>query len=264
VFYAGATSLSIVINPNFDAAIQAFSGATCPGLTTIGCVDAGANNATETLNLTSLTIGQRVYFRVFGATNSAANRTGTWTFCGTSSTLLQFALPVTLSSFSANAEKTSVEVKWTTASEIDHSHFEIERSSDSHPFQTTASIEPKGSTSSTASYTWRDLSPDPGMNYYRLKIVDLNGRYTYSSTVPVKVDYVKDIVLVQNPVSDRLVIQSRQSVQAFIFNSAGQQLLTPLLKPGRNEIALPALATGIYYLKTGIAGSTPEKFVVSQ
>jgi hypothetical protein len=82
--FANSGTATIAINPSasFDAAIQAFSGTTCGGLIDIGCVDAGGNNQTETLVLTGLTSGVLYYFRVFGAVNSVANRTGTYTFCG--------------------------------------------------------------------------------------------------------------------------------------------------------------------------------------
>jgi hypothetical protein len=83
-FFALSTTATIVVAPSssFDVAIQAFSGTACPGLTDIGCVDAAGNNATETLALTGLTSGVQYYFRIFGATTSVANRTGTYTFCG--------------------------------------------------------------------------------------------------------------------------------------------------------------------------------------
>ena len=262
-FYAGATSLSIVVNPSFDAAIQAFSGSSCPGLAEIGCVDVGGNGGTETLNLTGLTLGGRYYFRVFGATASAPNRTGTFTFCGTSTTLLQFPLPVNLSGFSATTEKGNVLLKWTTSSEVENSHFEIERSSELRPFATTGKVPGRGSSNSHATYTWRDILPDPGMNYYRLKQVDLDGRFHYSTTVPVKINYARDVAILQNPVKDMLIVQSRTTMQAIIYNTSGQPMMNLTLQPGRNEIALPGLTNGIYYLKKGSTDTTPEKFVVS-
>jgi hypothetical protein len=83
-FFAQSTTATLVVTPgsSFDVAIQAFSGTTCPGLTTIGCTDAAGNNGAETLSLTGLTNGVRYYFRIFGATNGVGNRTGTYTFCG--------------------------------------------------------------------------------------------------------------------------------------------------------------------------------------
>ena len=262
-FYAGATSLSIVVNPNFDAAIQAFSGSACPGLVEIGCVDAGGNGGAETLNLTGLTLGGRYYFRVFGATNSGPNRTGTFTFCGTSTTLLQFALPISLTGFSATPVKGNVHLKWTTTSEVDASHIEIERGSDLHPFASKGNVPARGSSNAHTTYTWHDILPDPGMNYYRLKLVDLNGQFRYSNTIPVKINYVRDVTILNNPVKDLLVLHSRTTIQAFIYNSSGQQIVNLTLQPGRNEFALPGLTNGIYYLKTGSTGTAPEKFIVT-
>jgi hypothetical protein len=52
-FFAQSRTATIVVNPSasFNVAIQAFSGSACPGLTDIGCVDAGGINANETLIL---------------------------------------------------------------------------------------------------------------------------------------------------------------------------------------------------------------------
>ena len=103
-FFAQSTTATIVINPSasFDVAIQAFSGTSCPGLSEIGCVDLGGNNAPETLNLTALTVNTRYYFRIFGATTSQANRTGTYTFCG-SARVGSSVLPVEIISFCKRA-----------------------------------------------------------------------------------------------------------------------------------------------------------------
>ena len=131
------------------------------------------------------------------------------------------------------------------------------------PFATTGKVPGRGSSNAHATYTWRDILPDPGMNYYRLKQVDLDGRFHYSTTVPVKINYARDVAILQNPVKDMLIVQSRTTMQAIIYNTSGQPMMNLTLQPGRNEIALPGLTNGIYYLKKGSTDSTPEKFVVS-
>ncbi|HEX7903309.1 MAG TPA: T9SS type A sorting domain-containing protein [Chitinophagaceae bacterium] len=263
-FYTNATTATIVINPSasFDAAIQAFSGSACPGLTDIGCVDVGGNNAVETLNLTGLTIGHKYYFRIFGATASAPNRTGTYTFCGTSASLRQFALPVTLTAFTASVQKSSVLLKWTTTTEIDHDHFDIERSTDNNSFVSIETVAAQGNANVLTNYSIRDISAQPGMNYYRLKIVDINGRFTYSATVASKVNYIKSVVVIKNPVDDILTIQVRQAGLLKLYNNAGQLVRNLSLKKGINEVPVKELKNGIYYLAGNESTEQPEKFVI--
>ena len=69
-FFAQSTTAKIVVNPSasFDIALQAFSGTACPGLTDIGCADAGGIGASEKLELTGLTINQIYYFRILSCT----------------------------------------------------------------------------------------------------------------------------------------------------------------------------------------------------
>lgn len=263
-FYAGAVTASIVINPStsFDAAIQAFSGSACPGLTDIGCVDLGGNNTTETLNLSGLTIGEKYYFRIFGATNNLPNRSGTFTFCGTSASLRQFALPVTLTAFTGSVQKGSVLLKWTTATEIDHDHFDIERSTDNSSFVSIGIVAGRGNGNSLAAYSLRDISAQPGMNYYRLKIVDINGRFTYSTTVASKINYIKSVVVIKNPVNDILTIQVRQAGILKLYNNSGQLVRNLSLKKGINEVPVKELKNGIYYLAGKENEEQPERFVI--
>ncbi|MEY3452248.1 MAG: hypothetical protein RL711_2076 [Bacteroidota bacterium] len=127
-FYASATTASIVVNPRsaFDVAIQAFSGTTCAGLTEIGVVDATGNNQIETLNLSGLTINTKYYFRVFGATNSVSNRTGTYDFCGASS-LATIPLPVVFTAFSCMKHFNGIQLNWTCEQQTEVNYFEVER-----------------------------------------------------------------------------------------------------------------------------------------
>lgn len=261
-FFAGAPTVTLVVNSNFDAAIQAFSGGACPGLTDIGCVDAGGNNATETLILGGLNVGQKYYFRVFGAAASAANRTGTYDFCGTSLPQ-QFPLAVRLTDFTASVQKSSVLLQWTSATETDHDHFELERSTDNNIFTVIGTITAKGSSNASTHYNLRDITVQPGMNYYRLKIIDINGHYTYSNTLASKINFIKSLVVIKNPVNDKLTIQSQQARQILLINNAGQRVKSISLKKGINEIPVTDLKNGVYYI-TGMDGTEePEKFVVS-
>jgi hypothetical protein len=228
-FFAESTTAIIVVNPSasFDIAIQAFSGTACPGLTDIGCVDVGGNNVTETLNLTGLTTNTIYYFRIFGATNSVANRTGTYTFCG-STRLGSTLLPVEIASFNAFMQSNNVILNWTTASESNNSYFEIQRSNNGNQFSSIGTVSGIGTTSLTTDYNFTDLAPFTTTNYYRLKQVDIDGRYKYSSILTIKSDskLKKNISISPNPVSDKINIRISSDAATNggirIINAAGQ------------------------------------------
>jgi len=94
----------------------------------------------------------------------------------------QFALPINLVSFNASLVNGAVQLWWSTASETNAAGFEVERSSDATQFTTAGKVTANGTASS---YTYTDDQPLSGVSYYRLKLVDKDGTYTYSNTISI-------------------------------------------------------------------------------
>ncbi len=96
------------------------------------------------------------------------------------------SLPVTWLDFTArrNGEK-AVLVQWTTASEVNNKLFEVQRSIDGINFETIGSINAGTSPSGVQQYLFNDMKPFAGINYYRLKQVDVDGRSAFSSIAKV-------------------------------------------------------------------------------
>lgn len=120
-------------------------------------------------------------------------------------------LPVDLVSFTAKAAGADkVEVKWTTASERDNSHFLVERSYNGRQFETIGTVDGKGDSDTPTNYLFSDLSPLAGTSYYRLKQVDrvtvvdgkeVDGKVTLSSIVSVTREGTTALVAAPNPTS---------------------------------------------------------------
>ena len=260
-FYAQASTVTIIVAPSssFDVAIQAFSGSACPGLIDIGCIDAAGNNASETLTLTGLSTNTLYYFRIFGATTSVANRTGTYTFCG-STGLRSTILPVEFSSFNAITQNNNVILSWTTESESNNSYFEIERSSNGNQYQPIGSVAGSGTATHTTHYNFTDVTASLSLaNYYRLKQVDIDGRFKYSTVLITKFEnnLKKTVSISPNPVSDKINIRINSDVatnsDVRIFNSSGNIIYTheEKLVKGANVFvinSLQHLANGVYTL----------------
>lgn len=262
-FYATATTatINVIQQVSFVAMIQAFSGGpACGGLTEIGCIKAGGPSSGVTLNLSGLTIGGTYYFRVFGSANSAAQRNGTFCFCG-SAALGSGVLPVVLTEFRATAQKNKVLLKWNTASENDNRSFDIERSTDGTNFSPIAVVDGNGTTTSARSYDYTDLQAVKGKNYYRLKINGLNGRHEFSDIKTAMIDYGKLISLLNNPVRDRLIIDASSATKVVLMNLSGQVLQNVQLKQGRNEIAVSQFGAGTYFVRS-IADNESLKFSI--
>ena len=91
-------------------------------------------------------------------------------------------LDVKLGNFTATKQRDeTVLLNWNTFSETDNSYFLIEHSIDGKNFTAIAKHNSNGNTSSGHSYSYTHANPATGTNYYRLRMVDVNGRAEYSS-----------------------------------------------------------------------------------
>jgi hypothetical protein len=79
-----------------------------------------------------------------------------------------------------------VRVAWATASELRSAYFAVERSALGGPFAEIGRVAAQGTTAASHSYTLLDQAPLPGLSYYRLRQVDVDGTTAYSPVVAVR------------------------------------------------------------------------------
>lgn len=158
-------------------------------------------------------------------------------------------LPVELLRFSANAIQTNVQLTWEVASFDNHSHFEIQHSIDGKMFETVGvDFDEK------SFYEFLHKNPIHGNNYYRLKIIDNNGEFTYSLTETVKITNAEnDWNIYQN--QDALIIDnsyfSNGKTQLKIYNFLGQLIINKSLnlEKGQHIVNGIDLENGIYLIE---------------
>ncbi len=87
-------------------------------------------------------------------------------------------LPITLTSFTGKTVSNDNHLEWETASEINNDYFEVQRSPDGITYSTLKVIDGQGTTEQATRYKFIDINPLPGLSYYRLKQVDIDGAET--------------------------------------------------------------------------------------
>ncbi len=138
---------------------------------------------------------------------------------------------------------------WTISNQINNSHFEIEHSINGQFYKALDRIEGEGNTSKEVDYEYVHNHPDLGMNYYRIKQVDLDGKYSYSNVVFTNYKLIEPLIF-PNPVStNRLFVKSLIDDSMIIYNQLGQQIERCKLNKGLTEVNISALQNGIYVLK---------------
>lgn len=170
-------------------------------------------------------------------------------------------LPLIINQFNGNYSDGIIQLGWSSYSEINIEHFDIERSIDGNNFRQIGRINTlSGQLNSNANYNYLDITAQRGINYYRLAIVDNNGNYTYSKTIMVNVDIkgISVMIVYPNPFSKRVQIRvnadKAEKVAINIINSNGILMSTQYAQTqiGDNNITInkvDALPGGVYYIE---------------
>ncbi len=186
------------------------------------------------------------------ASNGFDSRSGTVgsnvTFCAANSS----TLPVTLTSFTAAPQAEAVLLRWATASEVNNKEFVVERSVDGRQYQILQTLAGRGTSLTANTYSATDARPLPGLSYYRLRQVDLNGSSSYSPAVSVSRATV--IAAYPNPVADALTLDLRalpaSSCVVRLRSLPGQVVLAQTLVGGQAQpLSLATLPAGTYLLE---------------
>lgn len=116
-------------------------------------------------------------------------------------------VPVSLIDFTGALKNNTVVLQWQTSNQQNLSDFIIERSADSHTFSSIGKIAATGN-SSLSNYSIIDQQPLQGINFYRLRMVDLDGKFVYSKIIAVKIDGDNiSLLMFPNPANDILFLQ---------------------------------------------------------
>jgi len=116
-------------------------------------------------------------------------------------------LPVTLVSFKAKAVENAVELSWVTTSETNSDRFQVQRSQDGKAWTVLGDVTAKGESKASENYAYTDRQPAAGNNLYRLKMIDRDGSFAFSSISSVNVGTRFESSIYPNPVADKLNIK---------------------------------------------------------
>ncbi|QQS37574.1 MAG: T9SS type A sorting domain-containing protein [Ignavibacteriales bacterium] len=220
--------------------------------------DGGVSFANHNLTFSSnkiLTYENKIMVCVTGTTNG-----GVYIFTDTQ-------IPVELSSFTASVDNENVLIKWTTATELNNKGFEIERKNSSEPnWNAIGFVQGKGTSTQLQSYSFDDSHLPAGEYIYRLKQIDFDGSFEYSSQVEATVNSILSFKLEQNypnPFNPHTVINFQipndGNVSLKVFDLLGNEIITLIDEhktAGKHKVVFEAasLSSGVYVYRIN-AGS---------
>lgn len=161
-------------------------------------------------------------------------------------------LPVLLKSFDAKLVNSSlVELNWITTTELNNSHFIVERSADGFDWEDVSKVLAEGNSLTNVDYISYDKAPLFGISYYRLKQVDFDGKLTIFKIKTIINEHVINATIFPNPAKDILNIVFEKEVieNVKLYNSLGQLMEIPTSRlENKIELTTSNLVKGIYLL----------------
>lgn len=249
----------------------ALTGGACYTYTRPGT---GCSDGWRPANPIVLANGERVRFRLYVATTNDQN---TW-MVTLNNVSINGANPlaVTLSSFNAGCEGTGTDVHWSTESERNASHFDLERSRDGEVWETAATVPANGNSYTTRHYSVKDPVHYVNTGYYRLRQVDYSGEEQVYGPVVVNWSSTDDrFVVFPNPASESFAVEissnnTLEEVSAVVYDLNGKPLLrqsagSNLKGVNRIYFSDKQLAKGTYLIVVETPSKNnfvPEKLII--
>ncbi len=163
-------------------------------------------------------------------------------------------LPVLFSRFEVANDGCKALLNWSTATEHNNDHFEIERSADGRNFNVIGKVQAAGNSTEVQDYSFTDEHPDAGMNYYRIVQVDVDGKHSTTTIKAIRFDCGRGAVHVYPTITKGTLYVDMPSgyeqARIMLIDIYGRQVRADIPKDGLVRVMrLSALAAGAYLLK---------------
>ena len=256
----GSDVQSVAINnaiTNINYATIGATGATFTGLPT-GVTGTWASDVVS-ISGSPAVAGVFNYTVTLAVGCGAATSTGTITVNGT--------LPVSLVSYTVNAQNNSALLDWKTSSEKNNSHFNILHSTDGINFSFLASVKASGNGSIPNNYFFKDLNPNQGANYYQLQQVDLDGKVIELGVRVINfgLENAANVLVYPNPTPDevKLIFVNGMYSSAKLFNLNGQLLGSKAISSNDTELLfdLKSFAPATYFIQLDGKATNIQKVI---
>jgi hypothetical protein len=148
-------------------------------------------------------------------------------------------------------QNNKTQVTWSVATQINNEKYIIEHSNDGRNFSTIGEITGDGTSNETKHYEYIHISPSIGMNYYRIKQVDFDGKYSFSDIASVRYDGSGETNIFPNPASSEVTITTTERTSLQIMDVYGKLHSKQEISEGQNTINISGLPCGILIFVVG-------------
>ena len=164
-------------------------------------------------------------------------------------------LPITLLSFKALKQENKVLLQWETATEMNSKTFEVQRSANGTSFnEVIGHLPAAGNSSMLKRYNLVDNRPMKGMNYYRVKETDLDGKFIFTKIAVVDFDLAENIaVIYPNPTTENVLLNitnfTSNTLSYKLFDLNGKLISDNKITDSQTTIELKKFPSATYYFQ---------------
>jgi len=178
------------------------------------------------------------------------------------------ALPLKLLAFSGSLEGKIASLEWITTNEVNVNHFELERSIDTRTFTTIKKINAANNNDAIATYEYEDTLISNSIYYYRLKMVDKDGKFTHSNVISLTLATNNSFLKIYpNPANEFLFVEHPATINAAqlkLVEISGRVVKTIKVNKGveKTKVDINSLASGVYKIVWTDGASTKSELVI--
>ncbi len=182
-----------------------------------------------------------------------------------------FSLPVELTSFNATSKRDGAQLTWSTSTEVNNKGFDVERSLNGKEFSSIGFVRTKAEQGSTTTlnYDFFDSRAVKGTVYYRLKQIDNDGHYRYSSIEKISVANTQNFTVAPlgNPVKENIVllvnttVERTVQIQVSTANGAVIYSTQVKLQKGDANISIPVATAPVGVLHVTVSDNDSKQVI---
>ncbi|MFZ1529072.1 MAG: T9SS type A sorting domain-containing protein, partial [Ferruginibacter sp.] len=187
-----------------------------------------------------------------------------FTFSATSAAVL----PVAISAFNVVKQNSTAKISWTTQQETNSREFIVERSANGRNWTAIKTLAAAGNSSTAINYSSIDESPAKGYNYYRVRMIDMDNKFTLTAVKQLYFSAVYSIAVSPNPASDFIKVDvagnSGKAYTVSVTDAAGRKVYETKSSDAFVNIPAATFTKGVYVVKVADEGNILTQKVVLQ
>ena len=177
-------------------------------------------------------------------------------------------LPVTLRPLTGQYVKTAIELQWQTVTETNSKYFAVERGATPAKFDSIGFVAATGNTATGQLYSFIDVQPLATDGFYRLKMVDRDGKYAYSNTIIMKPANAGALVhIYPNPAAEYITINMpgvNTADRVVIYDAQGRTVKQWQRTPVNTAFSVAQLAPGQYTVSVVVGKTVTSSKIIVQ